>query len=80
MSEYTILIADDHPLLRSAVVQSLRQSLPLAQARGRQRRGIGRSPDAQPDVDLVLLDLTMPGAHGFPRCCTCAARIRTSRW
>ncbi|MEW6382611.1 MAG: DNA-binding response regulator, partial [Pseudomonadota bacterium] len=24
MSEYTILIADDHPLLRSAVVQSLR--------------------------------------------------------
>ena len=21
--------------------------------------------DAQPDVDLVLLDLTMPGAHGF---------------
>jgi DNA-binding NarL/FixJ family response regulator len=45
---YTILIADDHPLLRSAVVQSLRQSLPLAQARGGQRRGIGRSPDAQP--------------------------------
>ena len=33
MSEYTILIADDHPLLRSAVVQSLRQSLPLAQVR-----------------------------------------------
>jgi DNA-binding NarL/FixJ family response regulator len=81
MSEYTILIADDHPLLRSAVVQSLRQSLPLAQVREvASAEALAEALDAHPDVDLVLLDLTMPGAHGFPRCCTCAARIRTSRW
>ncbi|KAG1251656.1 hypothetical protein G6F68_012169 [Rhizopus microsporus] len=66
MSEYTILIADDHPLLRSAVVQSLRQSLPLAQVREVARaEALAEALDAHPDVDLVLLDLTMPGAHGF---------------
>ena len=66
MSEYTILIADDHPLLRSAVVQSLRQSLPLAQVREvASADALAEALDAQPDVDLVLLDLTMPGAHGF---------------
>jgi len=66
MSEYTILIADDHPLLRSAVVQSLRQSLPLAQVREvASAEALAEALDAHPDVDLVLLDLTMPGAHGF---------------
>lgn len=66
MSEYTILIADDHPLLRSAVVQSLRQSLPLAQVREvASAEALAEALDAYPDVDLVLLDLTMPGAHGF---------------
>ena len=66
MSEYTILIADDHPLLRSAVVQSLRQSLPLAQVREvASADALAEALDAHPDVDLVLLDLTMPGAHGF---------------
>ena len=43
MSDYTILIADDHPLLRSAVVQSLRQSLPLAQVREVASAEIGRA-------------------------------------
>ncbi len=65
MSEYTILIADDHPLLRSAVVQSLRQSLPLAQREVASAEALAEALDAHPDVDLVLLDLTMPGAHGF---------------
>jgi len=31
MSETTILVADDHPLLRAAVVHSLRQALPAVQ-------------------------------------------------
>ena len=33
MSDVNLLVADDHPLLRAAVVQSLRQSLPHLQVR-----------------------------------------------
>ncbi len=67
MTTYEILIADDHPLFRSA----LRQALTL-----------GLGPDVRlvevasiaeletrltekADWDLVLLDLNMPGAYGF---------------
>ncbi|MBA1189733.1 response regulator transcription factor [Pseudomonas entomophila] len=67
MATYDILIADDHPLFRSA----LRQAVTL-----------GLGPDVRlvevasiaelethlaekADWDLVLLDLNMPGAYGF---------------
>jgi DNA-binding NarL/FixJ family response regulator len=67
MATYEILIADDHPLFRSA----LRQAVTL-----------GLGPDVRlvevasiaelethltdkTDWDLVLLDLNMPGAYGF---------------
>nr|WP_314877348.1 response regulator transcription factor ErdR [uncultured Pseudomonas sp.] len=67
MATYEILIADDHPLFRSA----LRQAVTL-----------GLGPDVRlvevasiaelethlsdkSDWDLVLLDLNMPGAYGF---------------
>ena len=69
MSEYTILIADDHPLLRSAVVQSLRQSLPLAQVREvASAEALAEALDAHPDVDLVLLDLMLPRLDGMTLC------------
>ncbi|MBL4834592.1 MAG: response regulator transcription factor [Pseudomonas sp.] len=64
---YDILIADDHPLFRSALRQAL---LAAADARV-QLTEVGTiselqvTLDTRADWDLVLLDLNMPGAYGF---------------
>ncbi|KRA45360.1 response regulator transcription factor [Pseudoxanthomonas sp. Root630] len=66
MSAPAILVADDHPLFRNAVIHALREALPAAtvtEAAG--AAALGQALDQHPDTDLVLLDLTMPGAHGF---------------
>jgi DNA-binding NarL/FixJ family response regulator len=67
MAAYEILIADDHPLFRSALQQALTlglgsqvhlveaDSIAALEARLAERS----------DWDLVLLDLNMPGAYGF---------------
>ena len=67
MAAYEILIADDHPLFRSALQQALTlglgsdahlvevASIAELEARLNEKR----------DWDLVLLDLNMPGAYGF---------------
>ncbi len=64
--QYRLVIADDHPLFRGALreaVSGLLERVDIAEA--------GTFDDAvellerQGDVDLVLLDLTMPGARGF---------------
>ncbi|MBU3846390.1 MAG: response regulator transcription factor [Candidatus Acinetobacter avistercoris] len=61
-----ILIVDDHPLFRHALIQAVRYSLPQAQ--------IGETAavnefyerlEKGPEPDLVLLDLNLPGASGF---------------
>jgi DNA-binding NarL/FixJ family response regulator len=63
---YDILIADDHPLFRSA----LRQALVAADAQV-QLTEVGSITELQGSLekrdtwDLVLLDLNMPGAYGF---------------
>ena len=61
-----VLIADDHPLFRTALVQALSGCLPdadILQARDLPEtfEQLGR----QDDIDLVLLDLHMPGNHGL---------------
>ena len=61
-----IVVADDHPLFRGALRQALASLLPGAQvieANGLDEltATLGR----EGDVDLVLLDLTMPGVQGF---------------
>lgn len=64
---YEILIADDHPLFRSALHQAL--SLGLGPAARLVEAGSIADLEARltekVDWDLVLLDLNMPGAYGF---------------
>ena len=64
---YEILIADDHPLFRSALRQAL--SLGLGpEARLVEAESIAELEarlTEKADWDLVLLDLNMPGAYGF---------------
>ncbi|MDP3817349.1 response regulator transcription factor ErdR [Pseudomonas sp.] len=67
MAAYEILIADDHPLFRSALHQALTLGL------GPDVRLVEAASIAEleaclaqkTDWDLVLLDLNMPGAYGF---------------
>jgi len=61
-----ILIADDHPL----VVGALRQAVSGAVAgacihEASDFESLAASLDEIPDMDLVLLDLSMPGVRGF---------------
>ena len=65
-SHYRLVIADDHPLFRGALreaVSGLLQQVEIAEA--------GSFDEAAElleqggDVDLILLDLTMPGVRGF---------------
>ena len=61
-----ILIADDHPLFRSALKQIIINTYPGARV-----FEAADIPEVQhwlaqaQDIDLVLLDLHMPGAHGY---------------
>lgn len=66
LSTPLILIADDHPLLRGAVNHALTAALPAAVViEVASATALSVALQERGDVDLVLLDLTMPGAHGF---------------
>jgi DNA-binding NarL/FixJ family response regulator len=61
-----VLIADDHPLFRSALVQALRGCLDDAEIlQARDLPETFACLDTHEDLDLVLLDLHMPGNHGL---------------
>ena len=67
MAAYEILIADDHPLFRSALQQALNMGLG-SDARLVEAASIAELEEllnTKRDWDLVLLDLNMPGAYGF---------------
>src|SRR3984885_14464962 len=62
----TIIVAEDHPMFRAALVLTLRRLMPEAQllevaSHGELEKALARSGE----VRLVLLDLKMPGAHGL---------------
>ena len=64
--QYRLVIADDHPLFRGAVreaVAGLLEPVDIAEA-GTFDDVVGLL-DRGGDVDLVLLDLAMPGVRGF---------------
>lgn len=61
-----ILIADDHPLVRGALAQAVAGAVEGAEIlQCGDLDGVTRELNAHPDIDLVLLDLTMPGVRGF---------------
>ncbi|WP_027013734.1 response regulator [Comamonas composti] len=66
MLEPTLLVADDHPLFRAAVIHVLRESMPGARVlEAASAATLGSCLEQHPQADLVLLDLSMPGTRGF---------------
>ena len=61
-----IIIADDHPLFRNALHHAVTQVIPDAEILECDSiASLEELLATQRDVDLILLDLRMPGANGF---------------
>lgn len=66
MSKPALLVADDHPLFRTAVLHVLHERLPqFSTLEAASAATLGSMLQQHPEVELVLLDLSMPGARGF---------------
>ena len=64
--QYRLLIADDHPLFRGALreaISGLLEKVDIAEAGTFNE--VAELLERGSEVDLVLLDLTMPGVRGF---------------
>jgi DNA-binding NarL/FixJ family response regulator len=61
-----IVIADDHPLVRGALRQAVAGAIPEATIKETgDLDQLSRQLETNPETDLVLLDLSMPGMRGF---------------
>ncbi|MGO3127497.1 MAG: response regulator transcription factor [Luteimonas sp.] len=62
----TLLIADDHPLFREALRGAISRAVPNARLREAHNvDALYAMVESEPDADLLMLDLNMPGVHGF---------------
>ena len=66
MPDQTIIIVDDHPLFRDALKQTLQSAFeqPEVSAVGSMQE-LSASLENNSDIDLILLDLSIPGVQGF---------------
>ncbi|MCP4954820.1 MULTISPECIES: response regulator [Photobacterium] len=63
---YTIVIADDHPLFRNALFQSIHMAISGANLlEADSQDSLFALLDKSGDIDLLLLDLKMPGSNGM---------------
>lgn len=63
---YKIIIADDHPLCRGALHQTVKNLYPTAQiSEASTLEHLIEQISFGPNIDLILLDLSMPGVRGF---------------
>ncbi|WP_439923576.1 response regulator [Nitrobacter sp. JJSN] len=60
-----IVIADDHPLFRDALRQAIASIVPAKISEAGTFEELTARLEQEADVDLVLLDLSMPGISGF---------------
>jgi len=61
-----VLIADDHPLVLGALRQAVAGALPNVEIHeASDFESLASALEATPEMDLVLLDLSMPGVRGF---------------
>jgi len=72
----TILIADDHPLFRAALRGAVAGAMGDSEfVEAESVAGVLEAIERHPHADVLLLDLDMPGAHGF----SALAHVRGSR-
>ncbi len=74
--KYEVLIVDDHPLFRAALTDAVASACTDCDfLEADSIAGLFEALELHPHTDLLLLDLNLPGAHGF-----CAlAHLRGSR-